>query len=352
MTNEEKDTVYTEIQNILRPGLAIIIGSGASCSYNLPSMGDLATYLQKQIDCQIEELTEGDQEDWSNISKSLNEGIDLETSMSSNNISDDLYRRISSHIVDCIEKEELRAITDILSDPEIPAIGRLMKHLLSPQFPHLDIITTNYDRLIEISATRAETPVDSMFTGSTLGRFCPESSARSQLFIERVHGSRNRITTRSIPHIRLHKPHGSLDWFKFNDEDYRSDIPLNSPRSIVAPGKNKYIEGYNVPFDTVRSKANEAIDRSSSLLFIGYGFNDNHLQTHIDPRMKVVPSLILSRSLTDSATIHLDTNSQSIGIYKDKARNNSSIVRQRGTDYTLDSPIWNLDDLMKEVIRK
>lgn len=102
----------------------------------------------------------------------------------------------------------------------------------------------------------------------------------------------------------------------------------------------------------VRAKANSAIDDSESLLFVGYGFNDNHLQTHIEPKMRQVPSLIISRSLTPSALQYLSLNEDSIGIHMNENDSKCSLIQRSCGSLKIHSPIWNLDDMMKEVIKK
>lgn len=49
---------------------------------------------------------------------------------------------------------------------------------------------------------------------------------------------------------------------------------------------NKFRSGYESPFDKHREKANDAIDKARRFLIIGYGFNDDHLETHLTPRIK------------------------------------------------------------------
>lgn len=45
-------------------------------------------------------------------------------------------------------------------------------------------------------------------------------------------------------------------------------------------------QGYESPFDHHRSRANQEIDRAGRFLVLGYGFNDDHLETHLSPSIK------------------------------------------------------------------
>ena len=117
----------------------------------------------------------------------------------------------------------------------------------------------------------------------------------------------------------------------------------------MAPGGNKYRLGYEVPFDAHRTRANDSIDRASALLFIGYGFNDDHLQTHIVDRIPQVPTVIVSKDLTDPAREHLRLNSSAVGIESGANLNESHVIR--GTSkISIDKALWDLEYLVKEVL--
>jgi hypothetical protein len=79
-------------------------------------------------------------------------------------------------------------------------------------------------------------------------------------------------------------------------------MDLNLERLIITPGLNKYRAGYDIPFDKHRELANNHIDQSARLLVIGYGFNDDHLQKHLVPRIQNgTPTIILTRSASATA---------------------------------------------------
>ena len=65
---------------------------------------------------------------------------------------------------------------------------------------------------------------------------------------------------------------------------------------MITPGLNKYRAGYDSPFDKHRDLANDYIKRAGRLLVVGYGFNDDHLQTHLVRRIQEgTPTLILNQ---------------------------------------------------------
>ena len=157
------------------------------------------------------------------------------------------------------------------------------------------------DRLIEIAVEEAGIGADTMF----VGRFAASLNPReSQLSFCRNIVSKNRQHRLEYNNRALiYKPHGSLDWY-FRDGNpvaYNGDLD-GVPRLIITPGQNKFRNGYESPFDRHRDKANEAVDKASRFLIIGYGFNDDHLETHLAPAINSgKPTLMLAHTLSANA---------------------------------------------------
>ncbi len=100
-----------------------------------------------------------------------------------------------------------------------------------------------------------------------------------------------------FPRAMVLKPHGSFDWYRNGSDAIRCSVDLDAERLIITPGLNKYRQGYNAPFDKHRDLANDHIKRAARLLVVGYGFNDDHLQTHLEARIRDgTPTLVLTRT--------------------------------------------------------
>lgn len=347
----DQEQIYSDVQSLFRRGLVIIVGSGASSAMGLPGMAALAKHLRTSIPDEIASQSLKCLPQWTTISESLEKGAGLEEALANGVASDDLAELIAAQIAVCISGQEVRAITEILSESEVPAFSRLFQHILRTT-NHVDVITTNYDRLLEVQAARVGIAVDSMFHGHTVGRFDPEQSGKAMQRPDNQPGKRRATTVRTVPHVRLSKPHGSLDWFTYNDEHFRSDLPILGARRIVAPGGNKYRQGYDVPFDQQRERANTAIDSAAALLFVGYGFNDDHLQTHVREQIRRVPSLILSRTFTENAREYLSTSPTALGVEADSSNDAYAHVLKGDAETVLNRPIWNLNNLVEEVLGK
>ena len=153
----------------------------------------------------------------------------------------------------------------------------LIRHMLKEE-TGIPVITTNYDRLLEVAVECAGLCVNTLFVGQHLGRLDADAAHRSMCkSFEKYKG---RFLLKFHPHAVVLKPHGSLDWYMQNDDPVRCPL-LDLQRLIITPGLNKYRGGYNRPFDSHRERANREIDRATRFLIIGYGFRDEHLQTHL-----------------------------------------------------------------------
>lgn len=348
MSDPAREDMYSYVQSIFQRGLVVVVGSGASCALGLPGMQALAEYLVAEVPVRTSALPPESMASWRVVAEALDAGKGLEETLLTVSVPDDLALVVTEAVADCVLAAEQRAIAGILTDASISAFGRLLLFALQVT-PSLDVVTTNYDRLVEVHAARAGVRVDSSFYGHTVGRFDPALSREELLQMQRssVRGRKSAVIQRA--HVRLSKPHGSLDWYSHEGEHYRSDLSIGGSRRIVAPGGNKYRLGYEVPFDAHRTRANDSIDRASALLFIGYGFNDDHLQTHIVDRIPHVPTVIVSKDLTDQARKHLRLNSSAVGI-ESGANSNESHVTRGTSIISVDKPLWDLEHLVKEVL--
>jgi hypothetical protein len=213
------------------------------------------------------------------------------------------------------------------------------------------VITTNYDRLLEFSCDLSGLSVDSGFVGNALGRFDEVASQNEMLVPSRMRRGSVPATSHK-PHIRLSKPHGSLDWYSVDDEARRSVLHVDAPRLMITPGQSKYLSAHKPPFDAHMQRAKEAIDRATSLIFVGYGFNDVHLQTHFPPRLRAgVPTVVLTRTLTDSARLYVAEHPHMLALEQSQTNGNDTVVRHKNESTTFpNDSLWSLEQLMSEVL--
>jgi hypothetical protein len=283
------------LQQHFTDGLVTVVGSGLSCAEGLPGMGELASYLDATIGADLELA---DSIRWTAISKLL-PAKGLEAALLELPPTPKLEIAIAARTAELMAHRERQVIAEVFSRRRTLRFTRLMKHLLKPQ-SGVPIITTNYDRLIEIAVEEAGIGVDTLFIGHFAGELNELESRLS--FCREVTLTGRQVRYHYRQRANVFKPHGSLDWYYRDGKPVRYSGDLELPRLIITPGLNKFRNGYESPFDRHRERANSAIDRASRFLLIGYGFNDDHLETHLAPRIRNgVPTLLLTHSLSENA---------------------------------------------------
>lgn len=291
----ELDALKKQLQGHFGDGLALIIGSGLSCAEGVPGMGAIGRHLMAQLPGI---LSVDDQRLWQQVCPLVvSEG--LEAALLKHAPTPSLELAIVQHTGDFIAQAEASIIAEVFSRTRSLRLTKLIPHLLKPG-SGIPIITTNYDRLAELACEEAGLGVDTMFSGHFAGRLEPLESYWS--FCRDVKLVGRNVRYRFAPKASVFKPHGSLDWYHREGNPVRFAGALPFPRLIITPGLNKFRNGYESPFDKHREKGNDAINRASRLLILGYGFNDDHLETHLTPRIKSgARTVILTRTLSPKA---------------------------------------------------
>jgi hypothetical protein len=89
-------------------------------------------------------------------------------------------------------------------------------------------------------------------------------------------------------------------------------------------------------------------------MFIGYGFNDDHLEQHICPSLKLgKPAVIVARELTSNAREILKNSSatQVIAVSAVSEKDpRTRIQTSSGDEFVADEPLWNLAGFNKGVL--
>jgi hypothetical protein len=292
------DELKRQLQNHLTDGLVIIAGSGLSAAAGMSGMPQLAAYLLQNVPI---DLPSALQADWQKVADALSAGKTLEEALlATPSINETLETRIINLTAALIDKEERQVVQEVIAGTKKLPISQLFDYLFRVS-ENLSVITSNYDRLIELGAEIGGYGLDTMFTGQHYGPLNKQLS-REALGTAVRSRSRKEIIRTYRKHVRLFKPHGSLDWYTHNMSPIRCSLSLELPRLMIAPGATKYLRGYNQPFDVHREEANKAIDNAACFLVIGYGFNDQQLETHLRTQLKRgIPCVVLTRSISSNA---------------------------------------------------
>lgn len=216
----------------------------------------------------------------------------------------------------------------------------------------LGIITTNYDRLVELACEEANLDVDNGFDGSSFRR--ANIYTNKHKFTKTIEGTGGATRTKLTDHAVVLKPHGSLDWLERAGMpvSWASDLP-NAKRLIIPPGGNKFRNGYRQPFDRHRESANKRIGGATAFLIIGYGFNDEHLETYLTPALRRgVPTVLMTRSLSENARKVVQESSNVIALESHRrAEIEGTGYWAKGTMTFLPGMrIWDLGEFVREVL--
>lgn len=339
--------VKTRLQQHLSDGLVTVVGSGLSCAEGLPGMGELANYLCKSVG---PVLVGTDIAAWAEIAP-LIKAKGLEAALLEKPPSAALEAAIATTTAELIADRERAIVTEVFAGTRTLRLTRLIAHLLKPS-AGIPIVTTNYDRLVEIAAEEAGLGVDTMFIGRFAGVLNERASRLS--FCRDVTLKKNRVAYHYQPRVLVCKPHGSLDWYLRNGKPvhYAGDLP-GASRLIITPGQNKFRNGYESPFDHHRSRANDAIDRASRFLILGYGFNDDHLETHLSPAIRGgKPTLLMAQSLSTVAEALATSQANVIALDHENqgGTNGTRVIIDRAHLFFPDLVLWDVHSFISEVL--
>lgn len=144
-----------------------------------------------------------------------------------------------------------------------------------------------------------------------------------------------------------------MDWYESTDGVISSVFPVNTQNVIITPGLRKYKKGYEAPFDAHREQGNAAIDSATGVLCLGYGFNDEHLQTHLMAKLKKgTKGLLLTRSLSDSAqtVISVAPNFIALSAYTEGGISGTLITQSTGESVIPNVNYWDIEQFVKGVL--
>ena len=282
------DKAIQEFQGILKKHPVLIVGTGASCAldprFGMPELGkELRRTVQPGSDA----------EQWKRVLASLDGGKGLEDALDAVT-GTGLKERIvtaTGAFVASVDRDWIwRVSTGEMTGP-LHGLLRKLVDGLPPTNPVQHVVTPNYDMLIEHTCDALEVPwTDGFTTGSTCRQ---DWGAARNSMLERTREARGRSwtdTTRFMPHVQLHKVHGSINWFRDDNEtllrcDRRIDLgpPDGWRRAMITPGRAKLEEaGKN---RERFAEADAAIRKATTFLIVGYGFNDDHIHNGIQKRL-------------------------------------------------------------------
>ena len=340
------DKAFAAIQRLGQKCLesmpTIVLGSGSSAAYGIPGMNGLQEHLKNTI-----KPTEANAAQvWGEFTKALDETSDLEIALQKVQLTEPLLQEVVKQTRSLILEHDSELFNKIVTRQVTLALTSLCHHLFQSTHKNLCIITTNYDRLAEYAADLAKVSFYTGFTRGYMGHF------------------NNTNANQRNPHesnrtVEICKVHGSIDWF-LDADDIAISLPgyLNCPDSftpaLVTPGIMKYERTHREPFRTIISNADNALLHARSVLCIGYGFNDTHIQPKLVQRFRddTLPLVILAKQLTGAAKEFISKCKQSLYLAIESNGNSSTAYfpeHPNGIDIQ-ETGLWSLDGFLNMTI--
>lgn len=324
----DRNNIFKCIQNAVSDIPLLMIGSGSSAAHHLPGMKELGDHLLAQLNTKYTGTG-----CWDIFQENIKSGQDLETALSDITLTDEMLEDVKCETWRLISSKDIALLKRILFKQEDLPLAKMIKKFSQAHPRKLDIITTNYDRVVEYACDLAGLPVATGFSGSYLKQFSEETFQTQNM-------------------VNLMKVHGSLDVFRDSHSavvsvPLQTELPIGLAPEIITPGHSKYeaiLQG--IPRQ-ILSVADRKISQAKCFLCIGYGFNDTQVQENILAQIRRgVPIVVLTKKVFDHAAHLLANNAkQYISIQEGQKPNTTEICINKVVQ-TIDGTFWTVDGFM------
>lgn len=351
------------IRDFFRDTPFVVFGTGMSCAldprFGMPALRDELSSSVVPESCSPEQ-----EQQWMDVMEALQNGSGLETAL--NNVSDStLLHKVTSataRFVSSIDREyALQIANDEVIWPATAFFKRLINTLPEGN-PILHVLTPNYDTLFEHACDAESIHYTSGFFGGLMRRINWKAVEQSLLLPHKVRqGSRMKTTYKLRKHARLYKVHGSLNLFRRRNTVVENNAWMWNPpdfanRVIITPGLSKYEMLQNYRQELLNS-ADREIEKANRFLFLGYGFNDEHLETYIKKKLvsQACKGLIVTKDSNPriESLLNESENLWLVCKMKEDGADGTRIFNRQYTGW-LELPTkeyWNIDAFTTEILR-
>ncbi|MDR1848334.1 MAG: SIR2 family protein [Bacteroidales bacterium] len=342
MDEKKLEELKKKVQDWTNQVPLIILGSGASIPCGIPSMAELGEHLKNNITFTKDE----DKQQFETFKTEFDKNKDLETTLLNMQLRDAVLNEIVCKTWNLINQKDIEFYEKFIQDNSIMPLSELITYLINTTQRKLAIVTTNYDRLAEYAASIANAFICNGFAQTYFGNFSTS-----------IHKNDFSKTNGFAGQVNLWKVHGSLDWFNRNNIDFNfpmsKNIPQNYNPSIVTPGSTKYSMTHFEPYRTIFAEADAAILNAPSILCIGYGFNDIHVQPKLITQIKNgKPIIVIAKKLTVKAKEAIINNNCNNYYLFEQANENDNNTRVYSSAFKGEQIIpsvsyWKLNEYLK-----
>lgn len=334
------DRIFKQIQDIITNPTppVIVLGSGASVSYGIASMWELAKMLKTFFTSNVYPSQESN-ECVKRFLDFLNSGNGLEEALLKAKVTEEVEVDIVYNVWNMIVHQDAEVYKKAISGENID-LKELFDFLIyGRKGTEINVVSTNYDKIAEYAAAQSAAYINTGYASSYLG-----------VLKQNLDSCPTQLKNSYIGKINIWKVHGSLDWFKKDNQSYYfpnlMELPSGYQPCIITPGNNKYEKTQQPPHRQLLTKVDECFTKASGFLCIGYGFNDEHVQpVLLDKASKNnLPILIITKDIgTPIRSKVMDGKHNYIAIYSDGV-NGCKIETKEGVIPIPDKEYWKLKE--------
>jgi len=357
-----EDLAVQALRNFFREKPFLFFGTGMSCAldgrFGMSALKDaLIAGIRNRT------LTHAQRSEWDVVVTALNNGSDLESAL--NSVNDQhlltVLTEITGAFVAGLDKTYAFRIAGGESHWSATHLIKKIVETLPESDPILHAVTPNYDMLCEYACDFVGIAYTNGLFGGVERKKDWQAVDRALLEPEKICQGRGMKTIyRHKKHVRLYKVHGSLNYFfhrntVIENNAWMWDPPDYAERVMITPGLSKYQTLQRYRQELLQS-ADAAIDRATHFLFLGYGFNDSHLEEYIKRKLITQAShgLIITRD-SNSRIESLLNESDNLWLVckmKDQAANGSRIYNRQYADWLLlpTKTLWDISEFTTQIL--
>ena len=268
---------------LMSKNLNILIGSGCSVPA-VPLMGSTFNKIKETNPDLILGNFGGNSSDIEGYLNWLNTGIKfIEEFSDYERKPSDLTRYKSSFLstkqglLDTIPRryDELNQVEEDVKQNYIAFYNLLFSIRGIKNYSPANIFTTNYDLFNEVALESLSIHYTNGFRGNVKRIFDP--TVFQLRLVDDQHRYKDRWSViRNF--VKLYKIHGSIDWYFDNDEVVQKSPNADTENVVIYPTINKHFETQQTPYSEMFRALSISLQKpDSTLLILGYGFPDQHI---------------------------------------------------------------------------
>lgn len=212
---------------------------------------------------------------------------------------------IVSEFIKKAEREIFQQCTEFLTGcPPLPSHEEFLDRLTKrkSRFPRPKVFTTNYDLCFECAAARRGLTIIDGFSYSQPRKFNPNFFGYDIVRRAKSPSESNELVEGVL---QLFKIHGSVDWEINGSGILQTPNPHEDKRCLIYPAATKYQHSYTQPYLEMMARFLMSVrEPNTTLIVVGFGFNDSHLNAPILAAIQSNPSLsliVVDPSIEDKA---------------------------------------------------